>query len=213
MKEKTYCVYQHTNKINGKIYIGITCQKPEYRWGKNGKGYIECSYFWNAIQKYGWDNFDHEIIKTSLTRDEACAMEIALIKEKKSNDPDYGYNQSPGGDIPNIELLKEKWQDPEYKETLCSKMKEAWKDPQKRKRRSDATKERWANESFKERVMKKVTEACKAPVICVETGEVFETIRDAASAKGVHPTNISRACKTNYRCGGYHWKYVDDVSE
>lgn len=37
----TYCVYIHTNKINGKKYVGQTCQKPEYRWGKNGIDYVE----------------------------------------------------------------------------------------------------------------------------------------------------------------------------
>lgn len=57
----TYCVYAHINKVNGKIYIGQTCRKPEYRWN-DGKGYKECTYFYNAIEKYGWDNFDHEIL-------------------------------------------------------------------------------------------------------------------------------------------------------
>lgn len=61
MFEKPYCVYIHTNKINKKSYIGITCQKPEHRWGCNGNGYAECPHFWRAIQKYGWDNFDHKI--------------------------------------------------------------------------------------------------------------------------------------------------------
>ena len=34
-----YTVYQHKNKINGKIYIGITMQEPEKRWGVNGRNY------------------------------------------------------------------------------------------------------------------------------------------------------------------------------
>ena len=62
MNNKNYCVYQHTNKINGKIYIGITCQKPEKRWGSQGRKYEECPYFWKAIQKYGWENFEHKIL-------------------------------------------------------------------------------------------------------------------------------------------------------
>lgn len=212
MEQKTYCVYQHTNKTNGKIYIGITCQKPEIRWGSRGQKYQECPYFWNAIQKYGWDNFDHEILFSGQSHEEACDMEVKLIKEKKSNDPDYGYNQSRGGDGFDSELSRKLWQDPDYKAFASERMREAWKDPEKRKRRSDTAKQRWANDSFKKSTMQKVIEACRAPVMCVETGEVFETMKEAADAHGVDKANICRSCKTHYRCGGYHWKYVDDVS-
>ena len=60
MDRKTYCVYVHTNKFNGKKYVGQTCQKPEVRFGKNGSGYVGSRVFYNAILKYGWDNFYHE---------------------------------------------------------------------------------------------------------------------------------------------------------
>ena len=61
MGNKTYCVYMHTSP-SGKAYIGITCQTPEYRWGKEGKGYVNCVAFFNAILKYGWDNIGHQIL-------------------------------------------------------------------------------------------------------------------------------------------------------
>ena len=69
MDEKSYCVYLHTNKINGKVYVGLTSMSPEERW-KNGKGYCNNSHFKSAIEKYGWDNFEHEIIKRGLTKDD-----------------------------------------------------------------------------------------------------------------------------------------------
>lgn len=36
-----YCVYCHTNKINGKRYIGRTCKDLKTRSGKNGIGYVK----------------------------------------------------------------------------------------------------------------------------------------------------------------------------
>ena len=48
-----FYVYIHTNKINNKKYIGITCQNPSKRW-RNGNGYKN-GYFAKAIKKYGWD--------------------------------------------------------------------------------------------------------------------------------------------------------------
>jgi hypothetical protein len=48
-----YTVYQHKNKINNKVYIGITSQNPQIRWGSQGCNYKSSPYFYNAIQKYG----------------------------------------------------------------------------------------------------------------------------------------------------------------
>lgn len=94
--ERPYTVYKHTNKENGKVYVGITRRTPERRW-QRGAGYVG-TLFGNAIRKYGWDNFEHEIIATSLTKNEACSMEIELIAKHRSNEYEYGYNKSCGGE-------------------------------------------------------------------------------------------------------------------
>lgn len=95
MEERSYYIYKHTSPY-GKIYIGMTCQEPIKRW-KYGWGYKNNHHFDSAIQKYGWDNFEHEILFTGLTQDEASIKEQELIEKYKSNNPDFGYNISSGG--------------------------------------------------------------------------------------------------------------------
>lgn len=96
--QKTYVIYLHKNKINNKVYIGQTCQKPEKRWDY-GCGYKRHNlHFYNAIQKYGWNNFEHIIIATDLSSENAKNMEIELINKYHTNLPQYGYNRTLGGD-------------------------------------------------------------------------------------------------------------------
>lgn len=95
--ERTYCVYKHTNRVNGKVYIGITSQKPRDRWD-SGWGYQRNKHFWDAIQKYGWDNFDHDILFNGLSQEEAFVKERELIAEYESLDYRKGYNMTPGGE-------------------------------------------------------------------------------------------------------------------
>lgn len=105
VNNETWCVYMHVNLINNKVYVGQTCKKPpELRWGR-GSGYREDvqPVFYRAIQKYGWDNFDHRIIADNLTKEEASQLEIELIAQYKSNchrynNPSYGYNMTDGGE-------------------------------------------------------------------------------------------------------------------
>ena len=95
--ENKWQVYIHINKINNKKYIGITSEKdPNKRW-KNGLGYKR-QIFYKAIQKYGWDNFQHKILFTNLTEQQAKQKEIELIALYNTNNSLYGYNQTKGGD-------------------------------------------------------------------------------------------------------------------
>lgn len=98
MEERKYCVYVHTNIVNGKKYVGVTSLKPEDRW-KNGKGYSRNPYFSRAIKKYGWnEGFTHEIVAENLSLEEAYQMEVDLIKQYNCINPN-GYNATSGGEI------------------------------------------------------------------------------------------------------------------
>lgn len=97
MEQQTiYTIYEHKNKINGKCYIGVTKQKPITRWA-NGRGYIHNKHFNDAIQKYGWDNFEHNIIMQIQDEEIAFEIEKYLIQKFDLTNPDKGYNLSEGG--------------------------------------------------------------------------------------------------------------------
>ena len=83
---------------NDKIYVGTTQKrKPEYRWRRDGSGYIKQPLMWNAICKYGWENVKHQVIVCE-TPEEMWEMERELIKEYDTTNHDKGYNCSLGGE-------------------------------------------------------------------------------------------------------------------
>ena len=94
---KKFWVYVHTCKANGKRYVGCTTRvKPELRWAE-GKGYQNNDYFYRAILKHGWDNFQHEVFEVD-SAEEMYRKEVELISFYHSNDPNFGYNHSSGGE-------------------------------------------------------------------------------------------------------------------
>lgn len=91
-----YFIYVHTNLINNKKYVGITTRTPESRWNR-GKGYVKNHYFYKAIQKYGWDSFQHEVFEIS-SREDMLYGEKYLIAFYRTTDSAYGYNLTSGGE-------------------------------------------------------------------------------------------------------------------
>lgn len=58
-----------------------------------------------------------------------------------------------------------------------------------------------------ERIVKKKSKR----VICVETGEVFESTRDANRKTGLNHASICQCCNGKQKtCGKLHWKYYND---
>ena len=203
-----YTIYLHKNKINGKVYIGQTIQKPENRW-KKGAGYKTCTYFYSAIQKYGWDNFEHIILEQKeMTQEEADNKENYYINIYNSKDINYGYNINDGGYqsiSPNAEPAAIKWmkKHPEFGLARAQDMLK-WQ----KEHPEEMLKMRQEN-------IKKATEARKKAVQCVETGEIFESA--TAAAKKVPKTSQSKICMVcrgqRNTCGGFHWKYVEKEEE
>jgi hypothetical protein len=94
---ENHTIYKHTNKTNGKCYVGQTNQEDLTRRWCGGHGYNGCRYFYNAILKNGWDAFTHEILETGLSKREVNIKEKEYIQKYKSNNNKYGYNIQSGG--------------------------------------------------------------------------------------------------------------------
>ena len=106
--ERSYKVYCWTNKINGKRYVGLTCQTMNKRAGAHIHHYEKSPYFWSAIQKYGEDAFECRILVSNLTLQEAEQKERNYIKRYRSANHQYGYNIEKGGTHAQTEATLDK---------------------------------------------------------------------------------------------------------
>lgn len=95
-------VYKIRNILNNKIYIGVS-NNPKRRWDEhcrnNNKYY---SMIDNAIQKYGKENFEFEILEDWDLREKALQREKELISDFRCLAP-YGYNIHEGGGAPPVQ--------------------------------------------------------------------------------------------------------------
>lgn len=197
-----YLVYVHTFP-NGKKYVGITGKEPNERW-KNGKGYQYNKRLNNAIQKYGWENVRHNIVAVDIPLEDASKMEKELIAFYMSNNEEYGYNCSEGGEYP---ATGSKWTDESRKKR--SEMFKGRKLTEEQKRRISEAKKGRPNGRLgmtgalcpKSHLVKQIEE---------KTGEVIATFYgfDEASRKtGYAKTPMKEAAiGKRKRAYGYLWE-------
>ena len=90
-------IYQITNQVNGKIYIGKTERTIQERWKEHCRDYIKDRCYnrplYRAMRKYGLSNFTIELLEETDNPEE---REIFWIEQKSSFK--YGYNATMGGD-------------------------------------------------------------------------------------------------------------------
>ena len=83
-------IYCYTSP-SGKKYIGKTKTSLKNRAENNQRGYKGCTAFYNAIQKYGWDNFTVEILE-ELPLEVLTEAETQYIIDMDTTNPEKGYN-------------------------------------------------------------------------------------------------------------------------
>lgn len=180
-----YTVYYLTNKINNKKYVGITSQSVYSRW-QNGKHYERHKKIYDDILKYGWDSFKHEVLFDNLTKEEAEEKERELIE--KWDLINNGYNKQKGGKIHK-----------HNKETIAkiSAFNMGDRNPFYNCRHTEETK----------RLMRE--NRPKKKVLCVDTGIIYASTREAQRQTGAYHGDISKCCKGEKKiAGGYKWKYA-----
>lgn len=202
--EKKWTVYVHKNKENGKRYIGITSRiKPEHRWN-GGRGYIKSPYFYAAIQKYGWDGFEHIILATGMDEESAKRAECNLIKFWNTQNKLFGYNMTSGGDgtagyHPSAET-RAKFSKARLKENLSEETL---------KRRSAGLRGR----KFSEEHKRKIGDGNSKPIkMYTKDGTYlrsFRAARDVEVEYGISHSHISQCCHgQRMSAGGYVWKFA-----
>lgn len=235
-------VYVHVNKVNGKKYFGITSRSLEKRFGSNGRNYTQKNkgtktYFELAINKYGWNGFEHILLFENLNKIEACSLEKIFISFYKSNDRKHGYNMTGGGEgslglHPSEETRKkigmatrnaskethEKWS--------YVRRKENWtEEHRKNYERGMANKTtgflKGSKHTAESKLKMRLNTSSRRPLMCLNTMEIFQFSDEAEKYTDVKRCNI-RHCANgiNHYAGRHlvtgeklHWIYVDKYNK
>lgn len=103
-------IYKITNKINNKVYIGVTIRTIAERYREHWSRVEERKYLhlYSAMALYGKDAFFVERIDAANTKEELFDKERYWVKYYNSSSPDYGYNNTNGGEgFKSIDLDEE----------------------------------------------------------------------------------------------------------
>lgn len=230
--KRKFKVYVHTNKVNGKKYIGITGREPEDRWA-NGLGYKSNKHFDGAIQKYGWNNFNHEVLFEFDTIEEAMKKETELILEWKTNDPNVGYNIMVNGTIGSYTLgkpasnrlkvrcvdLDEVFDSIESASVEMNINRNSIRDCCKGNNRvAGGYFWEYVDESLQEKYKEKRDKIIKKGLLvrhrnvkCLETGEIVESNKVLAERYKILPTTVSNKIRVHQEFkDGTHWEYLGE---
>ena len=201
-------IYKITNRVNGKLYIGQTIRDINERIGEHKRK--KNSLVGRAFHKYGIEKFDIEILETHNNIETLNEREDHWIKRLGTLVP-YGYNQCyGGGNTFGYKHTKEtrmkmsknrgryyKEENPFYKKNHTEEARRKMSEYHKGKR---LTAEH----------IKKISESIQKKVINLDTGEVFDSIKEAAEYYNLKDTHITRVCKgKRKRTGGYRWMHYE----
>jgi group I intron endonuclease len=176
-----YSIYKTLNKINGKIYIGFDSNWPRRKLEhkSHSKDNCETQILHKAIKKYGWDNFEWEVIYQSKDYEHCLnVMENYFIKEYKSFGD--GYNMTKGGEG---SLGNKNWLDKKHSNETKLKMSQSHKGKVKTKEHiqkialANTGKKRPKSEEHIQKISKALRGKPKGPMSQTEKNKRSETMK------------------------------------
>ena len=217
-------VYVHINKINNKMYIGITHKTVKERWGLNGERYTrEDTVFSRAIKKYGWDNFKHIIMYDNFSEKQAKEKERLLIKLFHTYIHDEncnGYNMTIGGEGVVGVIHKKYKMSEETKKLISEKQKLAYKNGRiptfLGRKHTEETKRKISQQkigkSFNKGIRRKDLDV-SVDLYDLDGNFIknYINIKTGAEEMGDDPSAITKVCKRKLRYTHNHiWRYKGD---
>lgn len=153
---------------DGKVYIGCTSVSLEAR-AKLG---YDRTGFQKAIEKFGWDSIQSEILAEADDKEQARQLEQQYIEQYDATNPDKGYNRVGSGfsmsEPRRIQMSKDTkayWKNPEHIAKMKAAIADSRRSPEYRKKVSDAIKKKWKTCDYAERVAKGMRERGKRPEV------------------------------------------------
>ena len=198
-------VYEITNKINGKKYIGKhSTNNLNDKYMGSGVAISE------AIKKYGIENFSKNILHLCDSEEEAFKFELLEIEKVEATKNSLYYNIASGGKGGVASL----WNDLEHRENMSLKTKKQWQDESFKEKTLKALAN--SNERNKEKYRDNIT-GINAPwhksVICLDNLKEFDTIKQACEKYYLNHTHISSCCRGKRKTTGKkRWMYLEDYN-
>jgi group I intron endonuclease len=197
---KTAIVYKYTSP-SGKVYIGQTINELARRAKHKRESTYRNTKFYTAIRKYGFDNFQYEILYSEVLNDNNKEYILNLLNDKEEyyitlyNSVEKGYNILPKNKVSPMNYIS--WTD-EQRKTISDRMK--------------------GNNYAKGRISERkgVKGSTKGrPLIPINQFSIDDKfIKSWESAKQIElelnilAVSITKCCKGVYKtAGNYKWKY------
>ena len=210
-------VYEITNLINGKKYIGkrsCKCPIEEDKYMGSGK------LLKKAIDKYGIDNFKKEILQVCNNEDEAYAWEDFYTLQVNAWDNPHYYNLRRGGMGGNTymseetrELIsnnsKRMWEDEDYRSKMISILRAKGQTENFKSWVSKTSKKNWQNKDYREKIIASRKKAWQNE----EYRNKMIQIRKQIGSTEEFKNKVSRASKNNWANEEYRKKHKESMEK